>query len=329
MTTLPTGLHHLEGSTLRDLLIHNLDITAIPKRYFFELIAHYCSDPTHKERLQEFSNPIYIDEFFDYTSRPRRSILEVLQDFPSVKIPFIHAATIFPLIRGRQYSIASGGTLRTSVDIKGYKKVQILVAIVKYRTVLKKIRQGLCSRYLASLPEDSILNVGLERNDSFYTVAKLNPERPLLLITPGTGLAPARSLIWERALVAFKDNTTVGDNYLFYGGRNKSADYFYKEEWAYASLRTNVFTAFSRDQKEKIYVQDIIRQNGKLIAGLIGGSVVIYICGSSGNMPKAVRAALIDVMHEHHPLASKQTKEGIEASLKKLEKVGRIIQETW
>jgi sulfite reductase alpha subunit-like flavoprotein len=329
MTTLPTALHRLEGSTLRDLLIHNLDITAIPKRYFFELVAHYCSDPTHKERLQEFSNPIYTDEFFDYTSRPRRSILEVLQDFPSVKIPFIHAATIFPLIRGRQYSIASGGSTRNSVDVKGQKKVQILVAIVKYRTVLKKIRQGLCSRYLASLPEGSILNIGLERNDSFYDKARLEPYRNLLLITPGTGLAPARSLIWERALVAFKDNTTVGNNYLFFGGRNKSADYFYKEEWTYPSLRTKVFTAFSRDQREKIYVQDIIRQNGKLIADLIDVGIIIYICGSSGNMPKAVRAALIDAMHQFHPLGMKQTKEGIEAVFKTLEKQGRLIQETW
>jgi sulfite reductase alpha subunit-like flavoprotein len=329
MATLPTTLHRLEGSTLRDLLTHNLDITAIPKRYFFELVAHYCSDPTHKERLQEFSNPIYTDEFFDYTSRPRRSILEVLQDFPSVKIPFIHAATIFPLIRGRQYSIASGGSTRNNVDVKGQKKVQILVAIVKYRTVLKKIRQGLCSRYLASLPEGSILNIGLERNDSFYKLAKLHPERPLLLIAPGTGLAPARSLIWERALIAFKDNARVGTNYLFFGGRNKSADYFYKEEWTYPSLRTKVFTAFSRDQPEKIYVQDVIRQNGKLIAELTDVAAIIYICGSSGNMPKAVRAALVDALHQFHPLATKHTKEGVEGVLKNFEKQGRLIQETW
>jgi sulfite reductase alpha subunit-like flavoprotein len=329
MTTLPTTLHRLENSTLRDLLTHNLDITAIPKRYFFELVAHYCSDPTHKERLQEFSNPIYTDEFFDYTSRPRRSILEVLQDFPSVKIPFIHAATIFPLIRGRQYSIASGGSTRNNVDEKGQKKIQILVAIVKYRTVLKKIRQGLCSRYLASLPEGSILNIGLERNESFYKLANQHPELPLILITPGTGLAPARSLIWERALIAFKDNTKVGTNYLFFGGRNKSADYFYKEEWTYPSLRTKVFTAFSRDQREKIYVQDIIRQNGKLIAELWNQAAIIYICGSSGNMPKAVRAALVDALHQFHPHATKNTKEVVEGALKELEKQGRLIQETW
>ena len=76
-------------------------------------------------------------------------------------------------------------------------------------------------------------------------------------------------------------------------------------------------------------MQDIIRQNGKLIADLIDVGSIVYVCGSSGNMPKAVRAALIDAMHQFHPLGMKQTKEGIEAVFKTLEKQGRIIQETW
>ena len=101
-------------STLRDLLTVNLDITAIPQRSVLEILAHYTDDPTHKERLLEFSNPAYTDEFFDYATRPRRGILEVLQDFQSVKLPFNIVTTVFPVIRGRQYSIASGGIQKIS-----------------------------------------------------------------------------------------------------------------------------------------------------------------------------------------------------------------------
>jgi len=153
LVSMAQGLHALEPTTLRDLLIHNLDITSIPKRHFFEMAALYTDDPMHRERLLEFTNPVYTDEFYDYTTRPRRSILEVLQDFPSVKVPWKVATSFFPIIRGREYSIATGGSLATYHKDHNFIRFQIIVALVKYRTVLKKIRQGLCSRYLASLPE--------------------------------------------------------------------------------------------------------------------------------------------------------------------------------
>jgi len=153
LLSMAPGLYPLEPTTFRDLLIHNLDITAIPKRAFFEMIAWHAEDPMHRDRLLEFTNPIYYDEFHDYTTRPRRSILEVLQDFPSVRIPWKLVACFFPIIRGRAYSIASGGSQKKYMEDRRFVKFQIIVALVKYRTVLKKVRQGLCSRYIASLPE--------------------------------------------------------------------------------------------------------------------------------------------------------------------------------
>ena len=121
---------------------------------------------------------------------------------------------------------------------------------------------------------------------------------------------------------------TVGKSYLFYGGRNKDADFFYSEEWKYRALQVEVFTAFSRDQPKKIYVQDIIRENGKMVEELIReDEAVIYVCGSSGKMPKAVREALIDVCTEYNP--DRRTREDIEKKFERLEKDGMYIQETW
>ncbi|RDL31469.1 NADPH-dependent diflavin oxidoreductase 1 [Venustampulla echinocandica] len=332
LTSLAPGLHPLDQTTLRELLLHNLDITAIPKRYFFELIAHHTDDPMHKERLQEFANPIFIDEFFDYATRPRRSILEVLQEFNTVKLPWKWATSIFPVIRGRQYSISSGGALKRHSK-SGDTKMQLLVAIVKYRTVLKKVRQGLCSRYIASLPIGTTFTVSLT-SGTFSNIVKYHPRLPVLLVGPGTGVAPLRSLIWERAALKQLNsrrpgqNINVGETLLFYGGRNRNADYFYHDEWNSMadSLGLKVFTAFSRDQKEKIYVQDIIRKEKKAVWDVIECKAVIFVCGSSGSMPKAVREAIIDVMAEMGPFVDRD--EAVE-QLRLMELKGFYVQETW
>jgi sulfite reductase alpha subunit-like flavoprotein len=326
LTSMVPGLYPSPRTTIRNLLTHNLDITAIPKRSFFDFISHQTSDLIHRARLSEFSNPAYTDEFFDYATRPRRSILEVLQDFPSVRIPWKWATSVFPVIRGRQYSISSGGDLKFSRHNKDVVQVHLLVAIVKYRTVLKKIRQGLCSRYIASLPEGTRMNVGLTANSSFSDHTKYQPNYPVILIGPGTGLAPLRSLIWERAAMKMHDEELRAKTMLFYGGRNRSADFFYNNEWSDGRLGVSVRTAFSRDQKEKIYIQDIIRRDGKTVWELLQKNAVVYVCGSSGNMPKAAREAIIDVMAQHGTFTNRAA---AEVAVADMVRRGHYVQETW
>lgn len=283
----PRNCFPLPNTTLRQLLLHNYDITAIPKRIFFDQIAWHTTDPMHRERLLEFADPKYTDEFYDYTSRPRRSILEILHDFPSVKIPCREIPSIFPVIRGREYSIASGGDLlrEQATDLL---RAELLVALVKYKTVLRKTRQGLCSRYLASLKPGTIITVTIGDNQG--PPNKLHHIRsPLLAIGPGTGIAPIRSLIYDRV-----SNSESGENVVFFGGRNRKADYYFCDEWN--ELGVTMHTAFSRDQNEKIYVQDIIRQQAAVVCFLVQRGAIICLCGSSGKMPEAVRQALYDAL---------------------------------
>ncbi|KAI5868432.1 riboflavin synthase domain-like protein [Durotheca rogersii] len=282
----PRNCFPLSNSTLRQLLLNNYDINAIPKRIFFHDIAFYTVDSMHRERLREFANPGHSDEFYDYTSRPRRSILEVLHDFPSVKIPYQHVPSIFPTIRGREYSIASGGKLIKSRENVECARVELLVALVKYKTVLRKTRQGLCSRYVESLSPGTNIMISHRQRDS------LNPglhHKPLLAIAPGTGIAPVRAYLWDRL-----QESPAGPVAVFFGGRNRKADFYFENEWA--ELQAKVFTAFSRDQKEKIYVQDRIREQAPLVCQYIERGAIICICGSSGKMPEAVRLALYDAM---------------------------------
>lgn len=324
--------------TLRKLLTNNLDLNAIPKRSFFSSIIHFTDDPMQKERLLEFVKPEYIDELYDYTTRPRRSIIEVLQEFDTVKIPWQWTISVLPELRGRQFSIASGGQLKT--DALGHARFELLVAIVRYKTVIKKIREGVCTRYLAALPEGSSLEVMLQKGS--LGVSEAQASRPLVMIGPGTGIAPIRSLIWERLKWAQKARTSsnslsegstteehkVGQMALFFGCRNKDADYFYEAEWEQLqkTLPIEVFPAFSRDQKHKVYVQDLIKEQSEFIYRLLHESHgIVYVCGSSGKMPKAVRMALTDVFIQ----SGKMYNGDAEAYLQTMEKEGRYKQETW
>ncbi|KAL8919022.1 MAG: hypothetical protein Q9208_006988 [Pyrenodesmia sp. 3 TL-2023] len=281
--------------TLRKLLKYHLDIRAVPRRSFFSMVAHFTNDKMHKGRLLEFTDPQYVDELYDYTTRPRRSILEVLQEFHSIKIPWEWAANVLPELRGRQFSIASGGSRKHLSE--GQTNFELLVAIVKYKTVIKTLREGVCTRYLAGLSIGTTVEATLQKGG--LNIRKSEAAQPVIMIGPGTGLAPMRSLIWERyQWYLSMPGIALGETVLFYGCRNQEADFFYREEWKLLKekMPLRVFTAFSRDQKAKQYVQDVLRQQARLVYDLLHSRRgLVYVCGSSGSMPKAVRAALADV----------------------------------
>ena len=337
----PTPPHiHLPPNTtltLRNILIHSLDITAIPRRSFFSAAAHFTSNEYHKERLLEFTKPEYLDEYYDYATRPRRSILEVLQEFDSINIPWQWAINIFPPLRGRQFSIASGGQLK--LDERGQARFELLVAIVKYRTVIKKIREGVCTKYLANLEPGTEMQVTLQAGG--LGIAK-DLERPMMLVGPGTGVAPVRSLIWERLLWMGDNKPALGTDtedklahsnkgqeiLLVFGCRNRESDYFFKTEWNHLrnKMPLQVYPAFSRDQKQKNYVQDRIREKSAHVFDLLHHrNGLIYVCGSSGKMPQAVRAALVFAYQKEGNIDERSARKCIE----QLEKEGRYKQETW
>ncbi|KAL8995813.1 MAG: hypothetical protein Q9169_004533 [Polycauliona sp. 2 TL-2023] len=334
----PSNKLHEEPLTLRKVLLHYLDIRAIPRRSFFSMIGHFTNNDMHKERLLEFTDPQYIDELYDYTTRPRRSILEVLQEFDSVKIPWQWAANALPKLRGRQFSIASGGSCKCIAE--GRTNFELLAAIVKYKTVLKRLREGVCTRYITGLEPGTVLNVTLQKGG--LGVEKAEATRPVILISPGTGVAPMRSLIWERYhwqqdMLARRPSTAnapsdnsigIGETILFYGGRNQEADYFYHKEWEFLEqdMPLKVFAAFSRDQPTKLYVQDILKQQSELVYELLHSKRgIVYVCGSSGKMPRAVRSTLVEIFIDQ----GKKDGSAAEDYLQAMEKEGRYKQETW
>ena len=400
----PNSLHHqtttiaspapvdiAEPFTLRALLRNHFDILSIPRRSFFTLISHFTTDVSHRERLLEFTRPDLLDEFYDYTTRPRRSILEVLQEFDSVKIPWEYAAAAFPRIRGRQFSIASGGALRQG-DTPGTTRVQLLVAIVQYRTVIKRIRRGLCTRYLAALAPGTKLNVTIGRGSGSGSM-DTGPSRPAIMVGPGTGVAPLRSMIYERLENASAASEAKGDGgaeddetgrerearghsppqmLLFFGSRNREKDYFFEDEWRdlgalsqtpitfyppenhhppkSGQANLDVITAFSRDPSEpaessragremkkgKVYVQDVIREHaGPVRELMLRRNARIFVSGSSGGMPAAVGAAVVDALvggdaeERDESEGKSMNREDAEAWVAQMRKSGDWWEECW
>ncbi|NXH87138.1 NDOR1 oxidoreductase, partial [Edolisoma coerulescens] len=257
--------------TVQYLVTHYLDISCVPRRSFFELLASFSTNELEREKLQEFSSAQGQEELYSYCNRPRRTTLEALWDFPhtTCAIPADYLLDLIPRIRPRAFSIASSMLARP-------ERMQILVAVVRYKTRLSKPRRGLCSTWLASLsPEqgDARVPLWVKKGGMKFPA---DPATPVIMIGPGTGVAPFRAAIQERVALGWRGNC------LFFGCRYKSKDFYCQTEWEELVTKglLTLFTAFSRDQEEKVYVQHRIRENGRLVWELLSsGNAHVYLAG--------------------------------------------------
>ncbi|KAJ3954039.1 NAPDH-dependent diflavin reductase [Colletotrichum tropicale] len=313
-SNLPRGLFvdPTNSTTLRHLLTHNLDITSIPRRSFLKEMFYFTTDEYHRERLLEFTMREYTDEFYDYTTRPRRTILEVLEEFTSVRIPIGRVLDMFPIMRGREFSIAS---VRQQQDQT--TEVELLVALVKYKTILRRIRQGLCSRYLESLPTGTPLRITLNRSSASLH-GPAHARRPLVAVATGTGVAPLRLFIEER----LSHGGDVGSTAIFFGNRSRHADFHFKDVWEDLKSRQEkgrfaVHTAFSRDKNTpREYVQDVIRKRPAEIRSMVAGNAIFVVCGGSLKMSRAVKEAVKSCLAEDKEAYPDE--EAVEAAFGKL-----------
>lgn len=226
--------------TLREIVEQYWDLNFKPRRSTMHTLSLISENELEKEKLCEFASPVGQEELYNYINRPRRNILEVFTDFPHTtsKINIKLLFEIMSPIKPRPYSIAS--SLEATPN-----RIQILVAIVKFKTRLVEPRFGLCSKWLASLKNNDKVIFSLQRG-----TFRFNNDKPMILIGPGTGVAPFRSLLLEKA----KKEKDLKDCILFFGCRNENKDYHCKEDFERLSRENNlkVFCAFSRDQGHKM-----------------------------------------------------------------------------
>lgn len=187
----------------------------------------------------------------------------------------------------RLYSIASS-------QAENETEVHITVGAVRYE-IEGRARAGGASSYLADrLQEDDGVRIFIEHNDNFRLPA--SPDTPVIMIGPGTGIAPFRAFMQQR-----DSDGAGGKNWLFFGNPHFTEDFLYQVEWqryVKDGLLTHIDLAWSRDQKHKIYVQDKIRAKGAELWRWIEEGAHIYVCGDANRMAKDVEQALLEVVAE-------------------------------
>ncbi|KAK6128525.1 hypothetical protein DH2020_037734 [Rehmannia glutinosa] len=295
---------------LKSFVELTMDVTsASPKRYFFEVMSYFAIAEHEKERLQYFASPEGRDDLYKYNQKERRTVLEVLEDFPSVQMPFEWLVQLVPPLKTRAFSISSSHSAHPN-------QVHLTVSVVSWTTPYKRTRAGVF------IP--AWFNKG--------SLPPPPPSLPLILVGPGTGCAPFHGFVEERALQSKKVPTAPV--LFFFGCRNEKDDFLYKDFWFSHSERNGVlsedkgggfYVAFSRDQPKKVYVQHKMRENSEKIWSLLNQGASVYVAGSANKMPS-------DVLSAFEEIVSKESGVPNEAALRwirTLEKAGKYHVEAW
>eukprot|EP00163_Fabomonas_tropica_P027739 TRINITY_DN542_c0_g1_i3.p1 TRINITY_DN542_c0_g1~~TRINITY_DN542_c0_g1_i3.p1 ORF type:complete len:576 (-),score=154.83 TRINITY_DN542_c0_g1_i3:159-1886(-) len=300
------------------------DLTTPPTTTMLKALSEFAEDDTEKERLKYLSSSDTQAraEYQSYVKKSHRILLEILNEFPSVKIPLEGLLEILPPLHPRYYSIASSPKMH--VD-----NVHATVAVVRYTSPTGRAAKGVATTYLADLKPGSKVNFSIRRS-TFHLPAK--PTVPVIMVGPGTGLAPFRGFLQERASF-IRNGADKGEpgkryNRLYFGCRRRDEDYIYEKELqqyveeGVCDLRV----AFSREQKDKVYVQHLLAEDGPVLYDLLKNKkAYFYVCGDGAQMAKDVDKVLKQVVQKEGKLTTEQADQFVEDMVEK----GRYMQDVW
>lgn len=269
-----------ERRALRIALLNHLEITVVTKP-LLEKLSNYSKS----EELKRILNKENADELRAYVDG--RDLYDALTDFGPVEASEQQLVGILRKLPARLYSIAS--SLEANPE-----EVHLTIGVVRYEAHGRD-RQGVCSFQCAeNLEPGDALPIYIHKNDNFRLPS--NPETSIIMIGPGTGIAPFRSFIEERS-----ETGAEGKSWLFFGDQHYVTDFYYQTEWqnyVKDGTLTRLDVAFSRDTDEKVYVQHRMKQASQELYQWIEQGAVIYVCGDEQNMAKDVHATLLEILQQ-------------------------------
>ena len=274
--------------TAREALLENFELTKLHSTF----VKQYAEAIGSDELIKVAGDKATLKE---YTSD--RQLADVVKQNPAK----LEAETFFSLLRKltpRLYSIASS---QAEVD----EEVHLTVAVVEYEAHGESHLGGASGYLCRRLQEGDPVKVFVKGNDNFRLPA--DPEAPIIMIGPGTGIAPFRAFLQERVA-----NDVDGDSWLFFGAPNFTEDFLYQTElqdYFKKGQLKRLDLAFSRDQDYKIYVQDRLRERSEELWRWIERGAHIYVCGDATRMAKDVQDALLAIFEEQGQLSSEQASE--------------------
>ena len=294
-----------ENLPLIEALSGKLEITVLNLGFLRAWAAHGNSDALHT--IIEDDDPAVLGDFLE-----AHQVVDVVRRYPT-DVDAQEFVDMLRVLSPRSYSIASSA-------IANPGEVHLTVAAVSYEAFGRPHWGAASSLLVDRLSEGDEVSVFVEKNPRFRLPA---PDVPIIMIGPGTGVAPFRAFIEERA-----EQNASGDSWLFFGDRTMHSDFLYQLEWQRYLKRGDLArldVAFSRDQRRKIYVQNRMREQGAELYRWIESGAVIYVCGDAKKMAGDVEEALIDILVEH----SEDDRDAAAARLKDLRRAKRYQRDVY
>jgi len=313
-------LGHLGPMTVRMALARYCDVLTPPKKSALAAMAAYASSLKDAKRLQHLASKEGKDEYNSWILGDYRSVLEVLEAFPSCAPPLgAFFCSIAPRLQVRYYSISSSPLAAPTTP-------SLTVAVVDGKTGTGRHHRGVASHWLSRLDVGQKLQAPVFIRHSTFRLPK-SASTPIIMIGPGTGLAPFRGFWQERK--ALKDQgQALGEALLFFGCRNMKCDYIYQEEMAEALAQgviSDLRVAFSRDGPNKTYVQHLLKEQGSAVMRLLNSGAHLYVCGDAKHMARDVNKTLAEILQEEGGLTASET----EAMIKSWQDTGRYSRDVW
>jgi cytochrome P450/NADPH-cytochrome P450 reductase len=278
------------------LLSGYLDLQNVARRSQIQVLAEYTECPPEKERLLALGgdDPDSVARYREEILGKNVSLIDLLEEFGSCELPFNLYLELLPPIKPRYYSISSSPLADPS-------RCSITVGVIDAPARSGRGRyHGVCSSYLAQQSVGSVVE-GFVRPPSTPFLPPEDPSTPMVMVAAGTGVAPFRGFLQERATIKKEQDGHVGPSLLFFGCRNPQQDYIYEEEleeYAREGI-TKLECAFSRlEGQPKTYVQHSVKAHGDAIWDLIEERAVIYLCGDASRMAPAVEKAFVSLYQD-------------------------------
>ncbi|KAL1901527.1 sulfite reductase [NADPH] flavoprotein component [Sporothrix stenoceras] len=308
-----------ETRTIYQALVQNVDILGKPPKRFYEALAEFATDDAQKAKLTALGGKEGAEEFKKYSEVDTVSYVDVLQEFQSAHPSIQDLVKIVAPSKRREYSIASAQAVTPN-------SVALMIVVVDWVDSRGRKRYGNASRYLSLLPVGAQVTVSVK--PSVMKLPTLSTT-PLIMAGLGTGLAPFRAFVQYRAMQKARGEE-IGSILLFMGSRHQREEYLYGEEWeAYvdAGVVTLLGAAFSRDQPEKIYIQDRMRQSmDAVIKAYIHEEGSFFLCGPTWPVPD-----LTDVLMESIAKEAKASGRKVDPhkEIDRLKEDGRYVLEVY
>lgn len=270
------------GNTLYNILSEVNCITHLPPLVIEHIKQNINVEDIEKWKVIASSRPVFYNEL---------SLYEMLHLFPSYHTTEDFLIKNLKKLKPRLYSISS------SPRVVGNNKIELSIVLVKYENSLANEKLGVATRYICKDSQIGDLMTAMVFNSHFKLPEDIT--RDVIMVGPGTGIAPFRAFLQERAALKQSDNT-VGRNWLFFGGQHRKMNFYYKEELEQmieVGNLSHLDLAFSRDQEERIYVQHRMLEQKQELWQWIYNGAYFYVCGDAKYMAKDVEKALLEIIH--------------------------------